>query len=108
MTAKDLIQKMPDYLLEDAVGDTEAVVQYNLDEPLYQELRNGELHVFEGVTDNPDLIVTMNDEDFIALFQGKLNGMAAFMAGKVKVEGDMMLAQRLVGFVDQDKMNELA
>eukprot|EP00444_Apocalathium_aciculiferum_P028910 CAMPEP_0183425996 /NCGR_PEP_ID=MMETSP0370-20130417/37486_1 /TAXON_ID=268820 /ORGANISM="Peridinium aciculiferum, Strain PAER-2" /LENGTH=45 /DNA_ID= /DNA_START= /DNA_END= /DNA_ORIENTATION= len=37
----------------------------------------------------------MADADFVAMSQGKLDGMQAFMSGKLKISGNMMLAQKL-------------
>jgi len=39
--------------------------------------------------------MTMSNEDFINMFQGKLNATTAFMSGKLKIEGNMMLAMKL-------------
>jgi putative sterol carrier protein len=36
-------------------------------------------------------------DDFIAMTQGELDGTTAFMMGKLKIEGDMSIAQRLQG-----------
>jgi putative sterol carrier protein len=108
MNAKDLIRSMPEIVRKDKVDDTEAVIQYNISEPMYQVVKGGELTVHEGVADNPSLTITMKDDDLVRLFKGKLNPMMAFMTGKIKVAGDMTLAQKLVGFVDQSKIRDLA
>mmetsp|Transcript_99636 Transcript_99636/g.279021 ORF Transcript_99636/g.279021 Transcript_99636/m.279021 type:complete len:113 (-) Transcript_99636:192-530(-) len=42
-----------------------------------------------------DVTITMKDEDFAAMATGKLDGMQAFMSGKLKLAGNMMLAQKL-------------
>ncbi len=34
-------------------------------------------------------------EDFVAISSGELDGMQAFMVGKIQVEGDMGLAMKL-------------
>lgn len=42
-----------------------------------------------------DATVRISWDDFIALSEGKLDPMMAFMQGKLKVDGDMMIAQKL-------------
>lgn len=42
-----------------------------------------------------DATVSLSWDDFQALAQGNLDPMMAFMQGKLKVAGDMMLAQKL-------------
>jgi putative sterol carrier protein len=42
-----------------------------------------------------DAVVTMSWDDFTALSEGRLDPMMAFMQGKLKIAGDMMIAQRL-------------
>ena len=40
----------------------------------------------------------------IALMKGELNGMTAFMTGKLQLDGDLMLAQRIGGLFDPAKL----
>ena len=42
-----------------------------------------------------DATVSMNWDDFMSLSDGKLDPMMAFMQGKLKITGDMMIAQKL-------------
>lgn len=42
-----------------------------------------------------DATVSMAWDDFMALSEGKLDPMMAFMQGKLKITGDMMIAQKL-------------
>lgn len=49
----------------------------------------------EAAHDNPNITITMTADDFEAMMDGKLNATSAFMAGKLKVKGDMSLAMKL-------------
>ena len=42
-----------------------------------------------------DATVSISWDDFLALSQGQLDPMMAFMQGKLKIAGDMMIAQKL-------------
>lgn len=48
-----------------------------------------------GGVEKPDLTMSMSDKDWISITEGKLDPMQAFMAGKVKTAGDVMLAMRV-------------
>lgn len=42
-----------------------------------------------------DCTISVDKDDFIALSNGDLNPMMAFMSGKIKVDGDMSVAMKL-------------
>mgnify|MGYP000846043209 FL=1 len=42
-----------------------------------------------------DATVSIKWDDFVALAEGRLDPMMAFMQGKLKIAGDMMIAQKL-------------
>ena len=55
----------------------------------------GQISVADGAVDSPTMTLIMAAEDFVAMINGDLNAMAAFMQGKIKIEGDMSIAMRL-------------
>jgi len=63
------------------------------DEPInaYLDTSGGNVELDLGTLDNPDLTVTVDYETAKAIFveQNPQAGMQAFMAGKIKVQGDM-------------------
>ncbi len=63
------------------------------DEPInaYMDTSEGDLELDLGALENPDLTVTVDYETAKAIFveQNPQAGMQAFMAGKIKVQGDM-------------------
>jgi putative sterol carrier protein len=59
------------------------------------DIVDGQTTVVEGADGRPDVTILMNDQDFVDLNTGKLNGGVAFMTGKLKVKGDVSLAMKL-------------
>ncbi|XP_055911019.1 peroxisomal multifunctional enzyme type 2 [Eupeodes corollae] len=54
--------------------------------------------VYEGPAKDTkvDTTLTVSDEDLVDIALGKLNSQAAFLKGKLKVAGNIMLTQKLV------------
>lgn len=50
----------------------------------------------EGAVQGAKLTITVNSEDFIKLFSGKMDAMQAYMQGKIRVAGDINLALKLM------------
>jgi len=56
---------------------------------------DGAASVDEGAADDAQATIKMSDEDYVAMTNGDLNPMMAFMSGKIKVEGDMSTVMKL-------------
>jgi len=53
-------------------------------------------HIYKGrAQPKCDVTIIVSDETFVALADGKLDGQTAFMTGKLKTKGNMMLATKL-------------
>ncbi|WAQ99916.1 DHB4-like protein [Mya arenaria] len=71
------------------------------------DMKTGEGSVYEGTpkSGKADCTVVISDDDLVDLVTGKLNGQQAFMSGKMKLRGNIMLAQKLGElFKDQAKL----
>ncbi|WP_211453660.1 SCP2 sterol-binding domain-containing protein [Collimonas antrihumi] len=104
MTVNDIIKLMPSALNTVATADMKSSIQFDITNPMYLLIDHGKCSAHEGVLDTADVVLTMADEDLKALLKGELNGAMAFMSGKLKLKGDMMLAQRIPTLFDASKI----
>lgn len=102
--AIDILKKLPTAFQPDAAGDTACTVQFNISRPMHVVIKDGTCATRDGATGAADVTITMDDDDLVSLMKGELNGMTAFMTGKLQVEGDLMLAQRMGDFFDPAKL----
>ncbi|ULQ45816.1 SCP2 sterol-binding domain-containing protein [Flagellatimonas centrodinii] len=104
MSAVELLKQLPAAFNADAASGLDATLQFNISSPMHAVIKGGECSVGEGAASSPDVTITMEDDDLVALFKGELNGMTAFMTGKLQIEGDLMLAQRMSSLFEADKL----
>lgn len=102
MSVNDIINRFPAAVRGTAAANVKKTWQYNITRPCYVVLDHGKCEVHEGATDQFDVRFTISDDNLVALFKGELSGMAAFMSGKLKVEGDRMFAQRIPSLFNTD------
>ena len=95
MDVTDFLKKMTQAFDANAASGTNCVLQFNTSKPAYITIKDGTAVFSEGSASSPDVALIMADEDLIALLKGELNGMQAFMTGKLKLSGDMMFAQSM-------------
>ena len=100
LTISDLMSKMPGaFLPEKAVG-LDAVIQFKFTgaEPgdWYATIKDGKCAVAQGEAPSPKMTLTANSADYLKIFTGELDGMQAFMQGKLKLGGDLNLAMKLM------------
>jgi 3-hydroxyacyl-CoA dehydrogenase/3a,7a,12a-trihydroxy-5b-cholest-24-enoyl-CoA hydratase len=88
----------------DLVAKINAVYQWNITKDGAQaaswvvDLKNHKLgKVYEGQPQSvkPDCTITLSDESFVDLVLGKLEPQKAFLNGKLKLSGNILLAQKL-------------
>jgi putative sterol carrier protein len=54
--------------------------------------------VSSGLHPSPDVTLRMMGEDCVAILDGRLSGVSAFLSGRLKMEGDLGLAMKLAAF----------
>jgi putative sterol carrier protein len=104
MSANDFLAKLPAALDASAAAGTDCTIQFNIAKPVYIVIKNGQCEVKDGTATSSDVALTMDDNDLVQMLKGGLSGMSAFMSGKLQLDGDMMLAQRISGLFDASKL----
>lgn len=84
----------------DKAAGQSAVIQWDIAAPdstrTYQvKIENGTCEVAKGTDATPRVTLGLTLADFMRFISGKLDGMQAFMSGKLKLAGDMMFAQTM-------------
>ncbi len=90
MSLDDIIAKMNEALA--SAGGLDSSVKFDFGEDGIITASGTEA---KAVNEDTDCTITISKDDFIALAQGELDPMMAFMSGKLKVEGDMSVAMGL-------------
>ena len=81
----------------DAASGMDVVFQFNIEDAGTYHLivEDGSCKLEQGEHDDPSVTLIMDSDTLKEIVSGDLNGMQAFMAGRLRTEGDMMLATRL-------------
>ena len=81
---------------QSAAQGVDEVFQFDLEgEYFHLVISDGNYDLVEGEHDDPSVTLTLKDATLKGLLDGSVNGMTAFMMGKIKAAGNMMLATKL-------------
>ena len=98
-SVQQIFQGMPSRLNPSAAQGMDCVIQYDLTGEgggqYHTRIKDGAATVSEGPHPSPNMTLTMAAQDFVDMTGGKLDGMSAFMSGKLRIGGDMGLAMKL-------------
>ena len=104
MDAHDLLAAVPDAVDRGAISSMNGTAQFDIARPVALRVRDGRIEVIEGRVDAPDVTIRAKDALLLDLFHGRASATAAFMTGRLKVKGDVGLAQRLISAVDRRRL----
>jgi putative sterol carrier protein len=63
----------------------------------YLKLEGGQVEVATGDLSDAEATITQDYDTAVALFKNELTGTAAYMSGKIKVQGDLMKLMQMQG-----------
>ena len=100
LTVAELMEKMPGAFLPDKAQGVDAVIQFKFTGEEAGEwnatIKDGRVAVARGTHPSPKMTLTADSADYVKIFTGELDGMQAFMQGKIKLAGDLNLAMKLM------------
>lgn len=105
-TVGELFDELPGRLRAEAAADLDRTLQWqltDLDPGVWAvQIKDGQGRLIPGGVAEPDTTFTTTSEIWMAIAEGRQDAMKAFMAGKMKVEGDMMLALKVPELFDTE------
>jgi putative sterol carrier protein len=99
-TISEFMARMGTSFVAEKAAGIDAVIQLKLTgaeaSNWYVTIKEAKCELTQGTAPAAKLTVTADSADFIKIFTGQLDGMQAFMQGKLRVAGDMGLALKLM------------
>jgi putative sterol carrier protein len=99
LTVAQLMEKMPGAFIPEKAAGLDAVIQFKFTGAeagdWYAVIKDGKVDVSKGEHASPKMTLTADSGDYVKIFTGELDGMQAFMQGKLKLAGDLNLAMKL-------------
>src|SRR5574339_233746 len=100
LTVADLMQKMPGAFIPEKAQGVDATVQFKFTGAeageWFATIKDGKVDVAQGTHPSPRMTLTADSADYVKIFTGELDGMQAFVQGKIKLAGDLNLAMKLM------------
>ena len=101
LTISQLMEKMPGAFQPDKAQGVKAVIHFKFtgSEPgeWNAVIADGKCAVAQGApAEKATMTLNAESDDYIKLFTGELDGMQAFMQGKLKLSGDLNLAMKMM------------
>ena len=99
MTVAESFEAMPGVFNPAAAAGMTKTLQWNItgeETGIWAfQIIDGAGKMIPGGVEKPDITFTVSDKDWLSITEGKLDAMNAFMTGKLKIAGDMMLAMKV-------------
>jgi putative sterol carrier protein len=100
LTVAELMERMPGAFIPEKAQGIDSVIQFRFTGAEAGDwnaaIKDGKVTVERGMHPSPKMTLTADSSDYVKIFTGELDGMQAFMQGKIKLAGDLNLAMKLM------------
>ena len=107
---REIMSRMPEAFVSENAAGLDATIQLDLTgeggSQWVMKIAGGTISIDEGQATSPNLTLSMAAVDYVALSLGEANPMGLFMAGKIKVQGDVMLAMKFQELFDRNRVSD--
>jgi len=98
-SVEEVLNAVQEHFVPSQAGDTDATIQLRIQGDGGGEwiihIQGGEIKITPGKAANPDMVFETSTKNFLALANGELDPMKAYILRKVRVEGSKTLAFHL-------------
>ncbi|MFC2972391.1 SCP2 sterol-binding domain-containing protein [Azotobacter bryophylli] len=96
-SAATIIETMKSRFSPSAASGLDVIYQFNIKDGdnHYLVVKDGTCEVCLGDAENPNVTLIMDKATLKGVTNGTIGGMQAFLFGKIRAEGEMMLAMKL-------------
>jgi putative sterol carrier protein len=106
-TPQQIFDAMPASFRPEKAGPVELSLQFELKGEAGGEwgveIASGACRTWAGQVEYPVATIRSSDDDIVAIFNGSLNAVAAYMSGRVQVDGDVTAIMNLLSFFDMPR-----
>lgn len=105
ITVERVIEKLPSRFIPENAIDLEAVFQFMLEDEsdFFIQIKDGNCTVIKGEHPDPNISLFMDAVTVVDVVTGVTDGMSAFLKGRLRAEGNVILATRLGKLFAKDK-----
>lgn len=100
ISVAEMFAKMPAAFLPEKASGVDTVIQLKLSGEQagdwYLTIKDSQCAVAQGVHPSPKLTLSAAGEDAVKVLTGELDGMQAFMQGKLRLQGDLNSGMKLM------------
>lgn len=102
-----VIEKLPSRFVSENAQGVSATFQFLLEDEsdFYINVNNGECNIGEGEHPDPNVTLIMDAQTMVEVITGEKDGMSAFITGKLRAEGNVMLATQLSKLFSRKKQS---